>query len=274
MIKGEWLEMICKNIKSYQVLAGTALLVTISFTANAQTDSESQVSQLLPREEFKFDLSKISVSVDNENKEFDGVHIVFPGSDDEIFIGKYYDMYIKSTPHGTERSIYHAPSEKNWRLSQFEKETISKINKEFITSLGIFEKILQNENWGRCLYFDSFFPHFLSGYYYLLCAAYNSPDALPGAALIPENEFEVSLNSPKSDARIDSWRSSPENISKLLIASEDLAGQLKAWQKGLDRLKVNEDVSNSEGVGESLVNFIHVYFKTKPLFPVALKEER
>jgi hypothetical protein len=273
LLKGEMQDMIFKSIRLYQVLAGTALPFIISFAA-AQTDSETQMSQLLPREKFTLHLSKIFVSVDDENKEFDGVHIEFPGSDDQVFIGKYYDMYIKRTPGGTQKTIYQESYEKSGCLSQFDKETISKVNKEFITSLEIFEKMLKKENWGRCLYLDSFFPRFLSGYYYMICAAYNSSGALPGAALVPENEFDVSLNSPKSDTRIDSWRSSPDNISKLLIASENLAGQLKEWQKNLDRLKENEDVLDSVGPAESFANFINVYFNTKPLFPVTLKEGR
>ena len=265
--------MISKSIRFYQILAGTVLTFIISF-ACAQTDSETQVSQLLPREKFTLHLSKIFISFDDENREFDGVHIDFQGSEDQAFIGKYIDMYTKRTSHGTQKTLYQEPCEKDESLSKFEKETISKVNKEFITSLELFGKMLQRESWGRCLYFDSFFPHFLSGYYYLLCAAYNSSNALPGAALVPEDEFDVSLNSPKSDARIDTWRSSPENIRKLLIATKNLTGQLKEWQKNLERPKENEDVSNSAEIDESLVTFIRFYFYSKPLFPVALKEER
>lgn len=249
------------------------LLWACSF-AYAQFGNESKALQLQPREEFSLDLPKISVSVDDETQEFNGVRITMPGSDDQVFIGMFDDMYIKYNSSGREKALYRELPEKAGFISKFEAKTIIKINKYFISALDIFENLLQKNSWGRCLYFDAYFPHFLSGYYSLICAARNSDCALPISARVPEEEFDVSLNSPKTDARINRWRSSLDTIIKLRISSKELAHQLKLWEKNLDKVKDNEDTATPKELEEALVGFVRVYFGLKPVSPVVLKRSR
>ena len=188
-----------------------------------------------------------------------------PGSDDQVFIGMYDDMYIKYTSSGREKVLYRELPEKASFISKFEAKNIIKINKYFISALDVFENLLQKNNWGRCLYFDAYFPHFLSGYYSLICAARNSDCALPISARVPEQEFDVSLSSPKTDARINRWRSAPDTIIKLRIACKELSHQLKLWEKNLDKVKDNEDTATPKELEEALVGFVRVYFNLKPV---------
>jgi hypothetical protein len=249
------------------------LLSACSF-AYAQFGDENKALQLQPREEFSLDLPKISVSVDDETQEFSGVRITMPGSDDQVFIGMFDDMYIKYTSSGREKVLYRELPEKAGFISKFEAKNIIKINKYFISGLEIFENLLQKNNWARCLYLDAYFPHFLCGYYSLVCAARNSDCALPIGARIPEKEFDVSLNSPKTDARINRWRASPDTIIKLRIACKELGNQLKLWEKNLDKVKDNEDAPPPKELEEALVSFVRVYFNLKPSSPIVLKRTR
>jgi hypothetical protein len=256
-----------------RVIAGVILLVPCSFLF-AQTGDGSEALQLQPREEFSLDLPKISVCVDQETNEFNGVRITFPESENQIVIGTYDDLEIKNSSAGREKVLYRELPEKAGFLTKFETKNIIKVNKYFVSALEVFEKLLQKKNWGRCLYFDAYFPHFLSGYYYLICAARNSECALPLGARIPEQEFDVSLNSPKTDARINRWRNAVDTIIKLRITSKELVSQLKLWQESLNKNKDNEDVSTPRELEDAMVTFTRVYFNLKPAPPVVLKKSR
>jgi hypothetical protein len=256
-----------------RVLACVIVLSACSITI-AQTGDESKTLQLQLREEFSFDLPKLYVSVDDETKEFNGVKITFPGDENRVFIGTYDDMEIKNSSQGNEKVLYRELPEKAGFLSKFETKNIIRVNKYFISSLEILDNLLQKKSWGRCLYFDAYYPRFLNGYYSLIGAARNSECALPFGARIPEEEFDVSLNSPKTDDRINRWRSSTDTIIKLRIASKELSNQLKSWQEDLGKVKNNEDCSTPKGFEDALVTFVRVYFGLKPAAPVVLKKNR
>lgn len=235
---------------------------------------DTEALQLQTREPFTLNLPKIAVSVDNVTNDFDGVRITFAGSEDQVFIGMYDDQYTKNTSRGAEKTLYRENPEKAGFITKFEAKNISKVNKEFIVALEQFDALLQKSSWGRCLYFDCFFPRFLNGYFYLICAARCSQSALPRGARVPEGCFDVSLNSPKTDARINMWRASPEYVIKLRIASKELTQQLEMWQKNIDRSKDNDDVATPKDLDESLIILVRVYFNLKPPSPVVLKRPR
>lgn len=246
-----------RRVRLLFIPAGVMLLCACSFLF-AQADDESNAVQ--PREEFSLELPKISVSIDEETREFDGVRITMPGEENQIVIGTFDDMEIKNSKEGREKVLYRELPEKAGYFTKFEIKTILKVNKYFISSVEDFDKFLQKSGWGKCCYFDAFFPHFLSGYYYLICAARNSEAALPLGARIPEKEYDVSLNSLKTDYRINRWRSSPDTVIKLRIISKELVHQLKIWQKNLEKTKENDDVATPKELEEALTVFIRAYF--------------
>jgi hypothetical protein len=261
------------GLRLFPLLLGATVPFLCS-PAYGQSDSATKALQLEPRESFSLNLPKISVSADVETQDFNGVKIIFQESNDMIVIGTGDDMYIKNTSHGAEKTLYREPPEKAGYVSKFEARTLSKVNKEFAETLEQFDKFLRKNDWGRCLYLDAYFPHFLNGYYYLICAVRNSSTALPRGARIPENEYDVSLYSSKSDARIGLWRSSQDNIIKLRIACMELNHQLMEWQKSLDKVNDNEDVAVSKELEEAFIVFVRVYFNLKPPSPIVFKKLR
>jgi hypothetical protein len=266
--------MALQGLRLFLVLLGASILSICSFVYAQSDDSNSKALQLEDREKFDLALPKISVSADVETQDFNGVKILFPESNDQVIIGMGDDMYIKNTSHGAEKTLYREPTEKAGFVSKFEAKTLSKVNKEFADALEQFDKILQKNNWGRCLYLDAFLPHFLNGYYFLICAIRNSTTALSRGARIPENEYDVSLYSEKTDARIRQWRSTQDNIIKLRIASKELNHQLKVWQKSLDKVNDNEDIAASRELEEAFIVFVRVYFNLKPPSPIVFKKQR
>jgi hypothetical protein len=251
-----------------------ALLFVCSF-AYSQSGSISEAFQLQPREEFSLEIPKMNVSVDDETKEFNGVRITFPPEyNDQVFIGTYDDLYIKNKSSGREKMLYRELPEKAAFFSKFEVQNIIKVNEYFISALEVFDKLLQKNNWGRCLYFDAYFPHFLCSYYSLIGAARNSECALPIGARVPEDEFDVSQNSPKSDARINRWRSSQDTIIKVRIAAKELANQLGLWEKSLDKVKDNVDIATPKELEDAFLVFVRTYFGLKPATAVAVKKKK
>jgi hypothetical protein len=256
------------------VPAGMTLLFAFS-AVHAQSNDISKAFQLQPREEFPLELPKMCVSVDEETQEFSGVRITFPPDyEDQVFIGMGDDLYIKNSSRGREKVLYRELPEKVGYISKFEAKHIIKVNEYFVSALEVLDNLLQKNSWGRCLYFDAFFPHFLSGYYSMVCAAQNSLCALPIGVRIPEREFDVSLSSPKTDARINRWRASQDTIIKLRIATKELTQQLKGWKKYLDKAKNDEGPAAPKELEDALVAFVRVYFGLKPASPVVRKRTR
>jgi hypothetical protein len=252
-----------------------AAFLYVYLCADAQQFNLSKALQLQPREEFSLELPKLFVSIDDETREFDGVRVTLPPDfRDQVFIGTYDDMYIKNTSSGREKTQYRELPERAAFLSKFEVKYLIKVNEYFLEALEDLDKLLQKKRWGRCLYFDAYFPHFLSGYYSLVGAARNSESALPFGARVPEKEYDVSQNSPKTDARINRWQSSLDTIIKLRIASKELAHQLKNWNKMLDKTKKNVDTVTPKEMEDALVVFVSVYFGLKPVSPVVTKKRK
>lgn len=261
--------MVLENMLRLSRITAPAAVLFISSVFG----QDPEALQLQTREPFTLNLPKISVSVDDVTNEFDGVRITFAGSEDQVFLGTYNDQYTKNTSRGAEKTLYRENPEKAGFISRFEAKNILKVNKEFILALEQFDALLQKGSWARALYFDCFFPRFLNGFYYMICAVRCSESALPRGARVPEECFDVSLNSPKTDARINLWRASPDYVIKLRIAGKELGVQLQTWQKSIDRAK-DDDVATPKELEESLIILERVYFNQKPPSPVVLKRPR
>jgi hypothetical protein len=244
------------------------------FLVTIQAQEGGSSLQLQPREEFKSDLPKITVSVDYITKDFNGVRISFPGSNDQVLIGTGNDMYIKNSARGSDKTLYSESLEKASFLTKFEIKYILIVNKSFIKTLEQFDVLLQKKEWAKCRYLDGYFPNFLKGYYYFIGATRNSSCALPRSARVPEDEYDVSLNSSKTDWRVRGWELNPEYTIKLRIAAKELAHQLQVWQKQLDKKSQNEDIVTPKEMEEALIIFVRVYFNLKPPSPIIVKKYR
>jgi hypothetical protein len=251
-----------------------ALSLLFSLPAGVKADTDTKELQLQPREEFKLDLPKITVSTDYITQDFSGVRIGFSGSNDQILIGTGNDMYIKNSPRGSDKTLYGESLEKESFLTKFEIKTISMVNKSFIKTLNDFNGLLQRKEWAKCRYLDIYLPNFLKGYYYFIGAARSSTCALPRSARVPEDEYDVSQNSSKTDWRVRKWQLDPEYVIKLRIATQELAHQLGVWQRLLEKEKSEEDIVTPKEMEEALIIFVRVYFSLKPPSPIVVKKYR
>src|SRR5690554_2663918 len=222
---------------------------------------------LMPREPFKFNLAKISLYFPDKSQMPEYVRISFDNDKDYVIITPTDDSYVKNTRKGTERTTYRESFDKAYYMSDFEAKQINLVCKTFVSTLKEFENNIRNEKWERCLYLDSFFPRFLRGFYFLVCAAKNSLDVLSKECLVPEKAFDVSLKSPKSDIRINHWRKTDDYCVKLRIITNELIYQIEQWQKNeLTKKNRNPEVSYLSKLDETLKMFINIYFiKSAPV---------
>ena len=213
--------------------------------------------KVAPRTQFKIPLAKIAVTFNNSTNKYDQVRINFDDAEAYI-IAPGDDMLSKK---GGESTTYRELQQNSYQLSDFEAKTISRVCRTLISALEEYETILKNEAWGKALYLDSYFPRFLRGFHVMMCAAKESPEALPRAALVSEDEYDNSENSPKSDARIKMWRTEQDRIMKLRIASKELASQIKLWQKNeLNDPKRDPEISASGNFERTFTAFVKNYF--------------
>jgi len=220
----------------------------------------SAQQQPAPRQPYDIPLAKISLSINENSGEAAKVKISYDGSDDQVVISNYDDMYIKNARNGTEKTVFREAPERSMQVSEFESKHLKKVTKTLVDALEILEHDLRDHNWDKCLYLDGFLPRFLKGYYYFFSAVQNSTDALPAEALVSDSLFEVSLTSIISDKRIDTWRTTPDYDIKLRIASKEFAFQLKKWLKKDSK---NENLTLSNQLKDAYVLFIKVYFNIK-----------
>jgi hypothetical protein len=218
----------------------------------------ADASSVAPRVPFKLQLARINVVHDEVTKKFNRVKIYFDDSDAHSIIAPGDDAQVK---RNGETTIYRELPGRTYLLSDFEARTISQVCRSLIVTLEEFENILKTKNWGRALYLDSFFPRFLLGFHVMICAAKDSPDALPSTALVREEDYDVSMNSPKSDARIQMWQTDKDRIMKLRISAQELIIQTKKWQKDeLNNAKRNPELSYSGDFDRAFTSFVRNYF--------------
>ena len=187
------------------------------------------------RTSYGIPLARLNVSFNDETHQFEKVKVSFGSSDDDesyyVLIAPVTDFEVKVSKDGRQRIVHDEPPDKAFMISSFEADILNRVVKTFVPTLETFEHDLQHERWDKLLYLDAFFPRFLKGFYFLYCAARNSPYALPKSICIPDSAFDISLTSPKSDARIHAWQTQNNQIIKLRIISRELVYQLKEWQK-------------------------------------------
>jgi len=238
-----------------------AASLILAFSAALSYGSDLPPEGLEPRTPFRIPLAKIAIAFDDETRGHNRVRISFDESGSYAIIAPGDDMLVKKSRRGDETTVYKESPEKAYQLSDFEAKQISAVCRTLISTLGEFENALKNQAWGRLLYLDAYFPRFLRGFHVMICAAKGSTEALPRAALVSENEYDVSVNSLKSDARVNMWRSSDDNIMKLRIAARELAHQTKEWQKKeLDNSKRNPEFSYSTEFDRAFTSFVRNYF--------------
>jgi len=240
--------------------AGIVFLPLFASPLPAGPEDSSATAAILPRDSFALSLPQLTLHNDNETGEFSGVGVVFPDSPDRAIIGLGENYSIKTTAHGLERTLYRKLPGREDRFSAFDAAIIGQVDTRFCAALDTLDNLLGERNWSRCRYFDSYFPHFLSGWYYLLSAARNSLHELPRACRAPEKEFDVSLSSPKTDSRVAAWGFLPDSAASLRAACRALCGQLTAFQGSLATIKNREDTPVPAGLTDALSHFIGVYF--------------
>ncbi len=221
--------------------------------------------ELAPRSAFSIPLIKLKLGDDEDSERLKEVRVDIDGSKEYALISAKNDVHVKHTRKGTKRTVYTESADRAYIITDFEAEHLSKTVKSFIQTLEIFERDLKRGNWDKCLYLDAYLPRFLKSFYYLGCAARNSPHAFPTIGRIPDSEYDVSQNSIKSDHRIKMWRTEKDHIIKLRIITKELIHQLKKWQKKeLNNKKRNPEVAYSGKAEEAYALFIRVYFNLKP----------
>ena len=244
-------------------LLAVGFLILAFFAALSYGKEEPE--GLLRRTPFKIPLARITVIFDEETRGYNRVRINFDESQSHTIIARGDDMFVRRTKHGGDTTVYRETPEKAHQLSDFEAKQISRACRTLTAALEEFEKALKNEEWGKCLYLDAYFPRFLRGFHVMINAARNSSDALPRSSLVLEDDYDVSINSPKSDARINMWRGDSENIMKLRIAAKELAHHTKEWRKKeLDNSKRNPEYSHSTNFDRAFTSFVRNYFGYKP----------
>lgn len=246
------------RLQTQKLIFSAGVFAAFSFYAFS-TDFSTRV-------EYDLAIPKISIGLENENNTCSRVRIYFDKADDFYVLTQTDDMFVKVGRNGQEKKVFREPEFKSYQLTDFEAAQIDKVCKGFIATLEQFEKDLQNENWGKCLYLDAFFPNFMNGFYYMLLMAKAGSEDVPADAKIDEKLYDISLTSSKTEDRIRAWCVSMEYIVSLRIAAKELAYELKNWQKKeLTNAKRDPEFTQDSGVFKSLVFFENLYFNKAKL---------
>jgi len=248
-------------------LAAVAVIAVLAVSAasgqGGVAGADTGTAAVAPREQFKVPLAKINIAFDNTRKKYNQVKIYFGDNDDGYtVIAPGDDMLVKKNG---ESVVYRELPQVTYFISDFEAKAINQVCRTLIATLEEYETIVKNKNWGRALYLDSFFPRFLHSFHTMICAAKDSPEALPQSALVREGDYDVSLNSPKSDARIKMWQTDKDRIMKLRISTQELILQTKKWQSSeLNNSKRNPELSYSGEFDRAFTSFVRNYFGYVP----------
>jgi hypothetical protein len=141
------------------------------------------------------------------------------------------DRYVKDTrSERVDHTFREIPTQTPY-LSPFEAKIVDGVCESFVKTLKIFEKDLQNKRWGRALYIDLQFPHFFTGFFYLLGAARASYSVVPAISCIADSLIDSNFQSFKSQKRVNYWAAHEEHVIKLRIAAKELQYQIELWRK-------------------------------------------
>jgi len=245
-------------------LAAMSVLILAAAAVSGQGagGASADTAAVAPREPFKVPLAKLNIAFDNTRKKYNQVKIYFDESGNYTVIAPGDDMFVKKNG---EAVVYKELPQVTYLLSDFEAKTINQVCRTLVATLEEYETILKSKNWGRALYLDSYFPRFLRSFHTMMCAAKDSPEALPQSALVRDEDYDVSLNSPKSDARIKMWQTDKDRIMKLRISTQELIIQTKKWQESeLTNAKRNPELSYSGEFDRAFTSFVRNYFGYVP----------
>jgi hypothetical protein len=223
----------------------------------------SPILALANRTSYDVPLVRLKVAGGDEDDGLREVQVYIDGRDEYAVVAPYNDLHVEAGRGGT-RTIEHGESPSNaFIITDFEAEQINRAVESLIATLETFEKDLKRRRWGRCLYLDAFLPRFLKAFYFMVCAARNSEEGMPRIGRIPESVFDVSLSSPKSDARVAMWKEK-EYLIKLRIITREFIYQLEQWQKKeLENSRRNPEVTYSAKAEEAFALFVKMYFDIK-----------
>lgn len=243
----------------------TPLCCSVIFFSSILSTIKADTLDVIQRDPVDVHLANLSICIDQKSGSCEKVRITYYDSKDQIIITSLDDTYIKNSRNGSEKIVYRENLNNSYLVSLFEAKQLELVNKSLLITLEQLDKFLQNNQWGKCLYLDSFFPRFLRGYFYLLNIIQSTYDALPESANVADSLFDISLNSQKSDMRINKWKSSPEYVVKLRIATNELLHQIKTGQQKFSKNKekdftsiICKDYANSLGL------FVSIYFNRVP----------
>jgi hypothetical protein len=237
----------------------TIFLCLFSFLIICQSDAEVE-----KRRPFQVPLAIITPAFNSDGK-LEEVFVTFEGQHEGWAVSFADDRYVKDTKRIRIDHTYKETPTQYYLISPFEAEVLNRVCLSWEETLKIFEHQLKNNDWGRCLYLDAYFPPFLKGFYYLYCSSKSSFSVLPQITNINDSLFENSFNSMKSDNRIAAWRSNNEHIIKLRIAAKELDYQIEKWRKtDLDNPSRDAWEDHSKEFINSFELFVRLYFNLPP----------
>ncbi len=229
----------------------------------AEKQEDSASAGLAERIPYSIQLPKLQVIEGNT-----AVRISRESAVEYAVISDLSDMSMKNGRNKCDKTTYQETADKAYRLSDFEARQLSMVCKALVAALDEFEKNLHHEKWGQCRYLDAYLPKFLRGFYLLIGASRNNSAKYLRETAIFEKEFDVSLYSHRTDARVMRWRETPDCIMKLRIATKELIYQLRFWdRRELSNKNRNPEISLSLKSEEALGLFVRIYFcLTAPAF--------
>lgn len=221
-------------------------------------------TELSPRS-YTSPLPVITLVFDGNNT-FEEAFVSFKKNSEGWAIGAVDDRYVKDTRHERIDQLYRELPTASHYVSPFEAKVINQVTRKFEEALVIYERDLKHGSYERLLYLDGQLPSFLRGFFYMYCAAHNSFSALPKVTRIADSLYEETTPSLKSDQRVRTWRSNPEHVVKLRIATKELIFQMNEWRTktltGPAEFDPRQD--KSKKFRESYELFIRLYFNLPP----------
>lgn len=236
---------------TYQNLIRTIFLFLVVLCFRGNT--------LEKRQEFSVPLAKISIGTDSITGKYIRVKVFYADEKEHAVITGDNDILIKTTNRGTVKTLHREEFSRAFQVSEFEAQELAKVCRGFIETLEIFEHDLKDAKFERIRYLDGFLPKFLKSFKIMLLLVKNENDYRHINILLPDTAYDVSLNSPKTDLRILTWKSKKDYILKLRIVTKELTYQLKIW-KTRELSKQPVDAVRYTTIENLLDLFIKVYF--------------
>lgn len=213
------------------------------------------------RDPFPIPLPHLFVRFDGRTGCLDEVFIAYNSEKEGWAIAKFDDRYTKSTNKRQTDHIFKEHDNIAYLLSDFEAQQLNKICESFVYTLILFDRYLQRQRWDRLRYLDGYLPAFFQGFYYVMHAAHCGKNCLPPVTCIADSLFDKSVNSLKSDIRIQHWSKNPAYITKLRIVTKELIFQTCQWQeKELINPERNGYLYTNNKFKEIYELFIRLYF--------------